>query len=196
VPATTSSSSPTTRSRLQAAQSTASEHSTNSASGSSIGVGLAIGRQQNGFTLDLAASRARGHADGDDATWANTHITAGKTAIVQSGGDTNIQGGVITAAKVVGNIGGNLNVESLQDPSISEANEQSAGVGSNWNSIFFLHSWNSPLVETEAYSWTRIRYSPVICRIKLNAKADAVPPFSIPSLAISLQEPSPQLLFS
>jgi filamentous hemagglutinin len=114
---------------LQAAQSTVSEHSTNSGRGSSIGIGLALGGQQSGFTLDLAASKSRGNADGDDASWSTTHITAGKTASIQSGGDTDIKGGIIAGNQVTATIGGNLNIESLQDTSRYDAKQESAGVG-------------------------------------------------------------------
>jgi hypothetical protein len=46
--------------------------------------------------IDLSA--ACGNADGDDVSWTNTHMTAGKTATIQSGGDAHIQGGVTTLA--------------------------------------------------------------------------------------------------
>lgn len=102
---------------LLAAENTASQHSTNKSSGASIGIGFAIGGQQNGFTLDFAASQARGNSDGDDVTYSNTHVSAGDVVKVTSGGDTNIKGGVITGKTVQADVGGDLNVESLQDSS-------------------------------------------------------------------------------
>jgi hypothetical protein len=114
---------------LLAAENTASQHSTNKASGSSIGIGFAFGGAQNGFTLELAANKARGNADGDDLSYSNTHVSAGSTATLQSGGDTTPKGGVVTGKTVVADIGGNLNVQSLQDKSTYDAKQTSVGVG-------------------------------------------------------------------
>ena len=114
---------------LMAAENTASQHSTNKSSGASIGIGFAIGGQQNGFTLDFAASQARGNADGDDVTYSNTHVSAGNVVKVISGGDTNIKGGVITGKTVQADVGGDLNVESLQDSSKYDSKQSSSGVG-------------------------------------------------------------------
>ncbi|NVM78453.1 filamentous hemagglutinin [Duganella sp. SG902] len=112
---------------LLAAQNTASQHSTNSSSGTSIGIGFGIGGTSNGFTIDLAASRARGNADGDDISYTNTHVTAGGNVSVTSGGDTTLKGGVIASDSVVAQVGGNLNIESLQDSSKFDSKQSSSG---------------------------------------------------------------------
>ncbi|WGG52757.1 hemagglutinin repeat-containing protein [Rugamonas sp. DEMB1] len=114
---------------LLAAESTVSQHSTNSSSGASIGIGFAFGGQQNGMTFDFAASKARGNADGDDLSHSNTHVAGGGVVTVTSGGDTNVKGGVIAGDSVVADIGGNLNIESLQDSSKYKSKQVSAGVG-------------------------------------------------------------------
>ncbi|HEY9105619.1 MAG TPA: hemagglutinin repeat-containing protein, partial [Roseateles sp.] len=111
---------------LQAAQSTSEQHSKNSSSGASVGIGFAMGGTQNGFTLDVSASKGRGRADGSDLTQVNTHVS-GQQVDLQSGGDTNLKGAVIKADQVTGNIGGNLNVQSLQDKSSYAAKQESAG---------------------------------------------------------------------
>lgn len=113
---------------LLAAESTSSQHSTNSSSGASIGVNYNIGGTQNGFSLELAANRASGKADGDTTTYSNSHVSAGSTVNLQSGGDTNIKGAVISAANVVGNIGGDLNIQSLQDKAVYDSTQKSAGM--------------------------------------------------------------------
>jgi filamentous hemagglutinin len=112
---------------LLAAQDTASQHSTNSSSGTSIGIGFGIGGTSNGFTIDLAASQARGNADGDDIGYTNTHVTAGGNVSVTSGGDTTLKGGVIVGDSVVAQVGGNLNIESLQDSSKFDSKQSSSG---------------------------------------------------------------------
>ena len=114
---------------LAAAQSTVSEHSKNNASGASIGIGFAVGGQQNGFTLELAANKARGHADGTDLTAVNTHVQAGNTASIDSGGDTTLKGAVVAGQRVTADIGGKLAIESLQDSSRFDSKQESAGVG-------------------------------------------------------------------
>ncbi|PTT79882.1 filamentous hemagglutinin, partial [Pelomonas sp. HMWF004] len=111
---------------LQAAQSSSEQHSKNSSSGASVGVGFAIGGQQNGFTLDVSASKGKGRADGSDLTQVNTHVS-GQQVDLQSGGDTTLKGAVLKADQVTGNIGGNLNLESLQDKSTYAAKQESAG---------------------------------------------------------------------
>ncbi|MYM87485.1 hypothetical protein GTP91_09865, partial [Rugamonas sp. FT82W] len=116
---------------LLAAQSTASQHSTNSSSSSSIGIGFGIGGTSNGFTIDLAVSQARGKADGDDIGYTNSHVTAGSQVDVHSGGDTTLKGGVIAAPTVVADIGGNLNIESLQDSSKYNSKQSSAGLNAS-----------------------------------------------------------------
>jgi filamentous hemagglutinin len=112
---------------LMAAKNTSSQHSTNSSSGSSIGIGFAFGGTQSGFTLDLAANKARGNSDGDDVTYTNTHVNAGGGVTVVSGGDTTLKGGVIAADSVQAHVGGDLNIESLQDSSTFNSKQTSSG---------------------------------------------------------------------
>nr|WP_307732171.1 hemagglutinin repeat-containing protein [Massilia aurea] len=116
---------------LVAAESTASQHSTNKSSGSSIGVGFGIGGTSNGFTIDLAVNKARGNADGEDVTYTNTHVNGGQNVTVISGGDTTLKGGVITGKNVIADIGGDLNIESLQDRSTFESKQKSAGLNAS-----------------------------------------------------------------
>jgi len=116
---------------LVAAESTASQHSTNKSSGSSIGVGFGIGGASNGFTIDLAVNKARGNADGEDVTNTNTHVNGGQNVTVISGGDTTLKGGVITGKNVIADIGGDLNIESLQDRSTFESKQKSAGLNAS-----------------------------------------------------------------
>ncbi|MBV8124217.1 MAG: hemagglutinin repeat-containing protein, partial [Paucibacter sp.] len=111
---------------LLAAQDSSEQQSKNSASSASLGIGYAMGGAQNGFTLDVSASKGRGHADGTDITQVNTHVS-GQQVDIQSGGDTNLRGAVVTANQVTGQIGGNLNVQSLQDTSSYKAKQESAG---------------------------------------------------------------------
>lgn len=114
--------------KLQAAANTAEQHSSNKSSGASIGIGYAMGGAQNGFTLEASASKARGNADGGDTVWTNSQVTAGNAASIQSGGDTTLKGAVVAGTQVQGQIGGNLNIESLQDTSTYDAKQSSSGI--------------------------------------------------------------------
>jgi filamentous hemagglutinin len=113
---------------LQAAQNTSEQHSKNSGSSGSIGIGINFGGSQNGISLNASASQSRGHADGVDTSWSNTHVS-GQTVSLQSGGDTTLQGAVVSGQQISAVIGGDLSIESLQDTSSYSAKQQSAGVG-------------------------------------------------------------------
>ncbi|MFY1843183.1 hemagglutinin repeat-containing protein [Achromobacter xylosoxidans] len=73
---------------LRAAQNTFEQHSTNKSINASIGVGVTVGSNGAGFTLNVAASAARGKADGKDTSWTSSTVTAGKVLGLQSGGST------------------------------------------------------------------------------------------------------------
>ncbi|MBR8507011.1 hemagglutinin repeat-containing protein [Burkholderia cenocepacia] len=112
---------------LQAAESTSSQSSKNS--GGSFGVGVSIGGgKQNGIAFTAGVAGNRGNSDGHSTAWTNTHVTAGNTLTIQSGGDTNIKGAVASGKQVVADVGGNLNVESLQDTDHYNSKQQGAGV--------------------------------------------------------------------
>jgi filamentous hemagglutinin len=108
--------------RLQAAQNTASLGGNSSSSSGSIGISLGA---QTG--MSISASKGRGNQAGEDLTYTNSHITSGNTTTLQSGGDTNLRGAVVSGKQVVADVGGNLNLQSLQDSSSYASRNQSAG---------------------------------------------------------------------
>lgn len=114
---------------LIAAANTAEQHSTNSGSSASIGIGFSVGGSQNGFTLNAGVSGSRGNADGKDVGYTNTQIAAGNQLKTTSGNDTNLKGAVASGKQVTTTVGNNLNIESLQDTSTYNSKQQSAGVG-------------------------------------------------------------------
>ncbi|HDR9875542.1 TPA: filamentous hemagglutinin N-terminal domain-containing protein [Burkholderia cenocepacia] len=99
--------------------------STNESKSASVGVSYGTG----GFGVSASMSRAHGDANSDAATQNNTHINASNTATIISGGDTNIIGANVNAKKVIADVGGNLNLASVQDTSRSEAHQSSSGGG-------------------------------------------------------------------
>ncbi|WP_240687903.1 hemagglutinin repeat-containing protein [Burkholderia sp. SRS-25] len=99
--------------------------SSNSSSGSSVGVSIGT----NGIGVSASMQRAHGDGNSDAAIQNNTHINASQTATIVSGGDTNVIGANVNANKVVADVGGNLNVVSVQDTTVSAAHQSSAGGG-------------------------------------------------------------------
>ncbi|MET3131329.1 hypothetical protein AAKU55_001591, partial [Oxalobacteraceae bacterium GrIS 1.11] len=61
-------------------------------------------------------------------TQLNSHVTAGQQVSISSGGDTNVKGAVVSGAQVVGDVKGNLNLESLQDTARFDSKSQSFSV--------------------------------------------------------------------
>ncbi|WP_332744262.1 hemagglutinin repeat-containing protein, partial [Hydrogenophaga sp.] len=111
---------------LQAAKNTAELHSTNS--GSSAGVGVTFGfGEQNGISFQVSASRAKGNGEGSETTHDNTVVTATNSLTVRSGADTNLRGAQLTGDTVIADIGGDLNIQTLQDTSRYESDQKSSG---------------------------------------------------------------------
>ncbi|MBX3656763.1 MAG: hemagglutinin repeat-containing protein, partial [Ramlibacter sp.] len=115
--------------KLLAAQDTSEQHTQNTGSSASIGVGINFGGSTNGISFSASASTSRGNSDGNDLTNVNTHVAAGSAVHIQSGGDTTLQGAVVAAHTVTAVIGGNLSIESLQDTAKFDEKQTSSGFG-------------------------------------------------------------------
>ncbi|WP_150619058.1 hemagglutinin repeat-containing protein [Pandoraea horticolens] len=120
---------------LQAAHQVNLSHSTDTESSrgenesKSGSVGVSYGT--SGWGVSASLSRANGSANADANFQNNTHINANRTAVIVSGGDTNIVGANVDADRVVARVGGDLNIASVQDTSESEAHQRSIGGGMN-----------------------------------------------------------------
>jgi filamentous hemagglutinin len=79
----------------------------------------------------LAASRGQARANSDSTTYNNSHVSAGNTVNITGGADTNVVGGNIKATQVTADVGGSLNVESLQDKAVSEASQKTTCIALN-----------------------------------------------------------------
>ncbi|MGE0332271.1 MAG: hemagglutinin repeat-containing protein [Ramlibacter sp.] len=113
---------------LLAAQNTSEQHSQNSGSSASIGVGITFG-DKTGISFNASASTSKGKSDGSDLTHTNTQVNGGKVVNIQSGGDTTLKGAVVSANTVNANVGGNLKIESLQDTAKFDEKQTNAGFG-------------------------------------------------------------------
>ncbi len=113
---------------ILASADTESNRSSNKSSSTSVGVSVGIGKGGAGLSLDIAASRGKGQANSDSTTYNNSHMSAGNAVNITSGADTNLKGGTVSALQVTANVGGNLNVESLQDTATSQASQKTRGI--------------------------------------------------------------------
>uniref|UniRef100_E1T9S0 Filamentous hemagglutinin family outer membrane protein n=1 Tax=Burkholderia sp. (strain CCGE1003) TaxID=640512 RepID=E1T9S0_BURSG len=112
---------------LESAQDMNQQSSHNSSNGGSIGVGLALGGQQNGFTIELSASSANGHANGNGVTNRDTQISAADTVTLTSGRDTNLRGAEVAGNTVDANVGRDLNIASQQDTNTYDSKQTGSG---------------------------------------------------------------------
>ncbi len=111
---------------LIAEQNTASQISHNNSSSSGAGVAASYGSGGGSIGITANAASARGNADGNDVTYTNTRVSAGNTLKIGSGGDANLKGAVAKGNQIIANVGGNLNIASLQDTSGYQSQQHSA----------------------------------------------------------------------
>ncbi|WP_158272886.1 hemagglutinin repeat-containing protein [Limnohabitans sp. T6-5] len=111
---------------IVAAQNTTQESSSSKNSSGSIGVGIQLGAGGAKAGVTVSASAGNGQGAGNSTTYTNSQV-AGNNVNIESGGDTNLKGAVIKGDQVTANVGGNLNIQSLQD--ISQYKEKSQQVG-------------------------------------------------------------------
>ncbi len=131
---------------LGAAQDTSSQQSKQDSVSASAGISIGVGKGSGSFGYSASASLARGNQDGSDTTQRNTHLTAGDTIQIQSGGDTTLSGAVVKANQVQADVGGDLKLKSLQDTATFASKNQSASVNVT---VGFGASANLSLAQTK-----------------------------------------------
>lgn len=104
---------------------TDSTRSTNESKSASVGVSVGTG----GFGVSAAMSKANGDGNSDLAAQNNSHVNAANGVTIISGGDTNIIGSNVKGNQVNADVGGNLNIVSVQDTLTSAAHQSSSGGG-------------------------------------------------------------------
>ncbi|MDP5008939.1 MAG: hemagglutinin repeat-containing protein, partial [Glaciimonas sp.] len=112
---------------LIAAKNTSDLQSSNSGSSAGIGATLGSNGQQTGLSFQIGGSMSKGHANGSETTYDNTQITATDNLTIKSGGNTNLIGAQLAANKVKADIGGNLNIVTLQDQSNYDSKQENGG---------------------------------------------------------------------
>ncbi|WP_186059192.1 hemagglutinin repeat-containing protein, partial [Burkholderia gladioli] len=104
---------------------TDSTRSTNDSKSASVGVSVGTG----GFGVSAAMSKASGDGNSDLVTQNNSHVNATNGVTIISGGDTNLIGSTVKGNQVNADVGGNLNIASVQDTLSSAAHQSSSGGG-------------------------------------------------------------------
>lgn len=112
---------------LLAARNASEMQRSSSSQSAGVGVAITVGSGGAAFGITANASGSRGKGEGTDVNWTNTHVTAGNRLTLESGGDTTLRGAVASGKQVVADVGGNLNLESLQDTSTYHSKDQSLG---------------------------------------------------------------------
>ncbi|WP_428849649.1 hemagglutinin repeat-containing protein [Imbroritus primus] len=112
---------------LGSAQDTAALRSSSKGSNASVGVGLALGGAQNGFTVELGAGQNHGNANGNSVTHQDTIVTASESFTYSSGRDTNLKGAQVIANTIRGTANRNLNIESQQDTDDYQERNRTSG---------------------------------------------------------------------
>jgi filamentous hemagglutinin len=97
---------------------------TSSSSSAAIGGYASTG---SGVGITASASRGKGYANSDSTTYANSQINVGSTTTFDIGNDVNIKGGVINTNRAQGAIGGDVNIESLQDTATYDSKQKNMG---------------------------------------------------------------------
>jgi hypothetical protein len=113
---------------LLAAQDADSHYSESTSKSASVGIAAKVSSGATAYGITAGVSAGRGSADGEATTQINSHVAAGETLTIGSGGDTNIKGAVASGAQVVADVKGNLNIESLQDKATFDSKNQSISV--------------------------------------------------------------------
>lgn len=113
---------------LQASRNTSVTAGQNSSHGANVGVTFGAGAQ-NGFSIQLGVNNGQGKNDQNDVSYNTTQVSGGKAVNISSGGDLNMRGATVEANRVTADVGGNLNIESLQDVSVGQSRQSSSGFG-------------------------------------------------------------------
>ena len=109
-----------------------SNRTTSENEASSAGIGVSFSPQ--GLSgLSLSASKAQGNSKENASTYTPTEIAAKDALQIESGKDTNILGSTVQGDKVTAKIGGNLNIETLQEKETYEEKNTSAGFDLSWD---------------------------------------------------------------
>jgi len=98
-------------------------------SGHAMGGGVTFGfGSQNGISFQGNIGSNQGKANGSEVHYDNTLVTATGSLTVKSGNDTNLIGAQLAGDSVKLDVGGNLNIQTLQDQTNYASKQTSSGL--------------------------------------------------------------------
>ncbi|MGJ7615637.1 MULTISPECIES: hemagglutinin repeat-containing protein [unclassified Variovorax] len=98
-------------------------------SGTSFGGGVTVGLgAQNGISFQGNAGTSKGKSNGFEVHFDNTLVTATDSVKIKSGGDLNMIGAQVAGNSVKADVGGNLNIKTLQDVTTYSSEQSSRGL--------------------------------------------------------------------
>ena len=113
-----------------AGENTSVTTTANKYSSASVGASFGI----NGLSdISVNVNRAKGNSKETHTSYTPALIRAEENAVITSGKDTDILGSKVQGDKVTARIGGNLNIETLQEKETYEEQNTSTGFGISWN---------------------------------------------------------------
>ncbi|MCR8961061.1 hemagglutinin repeat-containing protein [Variovorax sp. S2] len=113
---------------LEASKNTSVTAGQNSSHGTSVGVTFGAG-SQNGFSIQLGVQNGKGRDNQNEITYNATQVSGGNAVNISSGRNLTLNGATIEANRVKADVGGDLNIASLQDVSVGQSRQSSGGFG-------------------------------------------------------------------
>ena len=116
--------------RLEAGENTSITTTENKFSSTSIGASFA----PSGLTdISISANKGNGNSKESVTSYSPALVSAKNTLSLTSGKDMDIVGSKAQGEKITAKVGGNLNIETLQEKETYEEDNHSTGFGVSWN---------------------------------------------------------------
>ena len=129
--------------RLAAGENTSVTTTANKYSSASVGASFGI----NGLSdISVNVNRAKGNSKETHTSYTPALIRAEENAVITSGKDTDILGSKVQGDKVTARVGGNLNIETLQEKETYEEQNTSTGFGISWSMNPLTKHFSKPII--------------------------------------------------
>ena len=129
--------------RLAAGENTSVTTTANKYSSASVGASFGI----NGLSdISIDVNRAKGNSKETHTSYSPALIRAEENAVITSGKDTDIIGSKVQGDKVTARVGGNLNIETLQEKETYEEQNTSTGFGISWSMNPLTKHFSKPII--------------------------------------------------
>ncbi|MEJ1162917.1 hemagglutinin repeat-containing protein [Variovorax sp. CCNWLW186] len=113
---------------LEASKNTSMTVGQNSSHGTSVGVTFGAGAQ-NGFSIQLGVQNGQGRDNQNGISYTASQVSGGSAVNISSGRNLTLNGATIEGNRVTADVGGDLNIASLQDVSVGQSRQSSSGFG-------------------------------------------------------------------